>query len=251
MTHELKTWPEYFQEVKSGKKTFEIRKNDRDFKVGDILVLKEWKCKGHNQVMPNELVGEYTGDELRMRVTYIYIPNPNNNLMMGHLIRECVMAIEPELGGWKEIAESNRLANEESCKTVYSLQQTLKEKDEKIEELEKQIGEWNKYNNKKEIEFSQLQQLLSSKDKAIEEKEIKHWVAVYKELDALCNENKKEIEYWKQLAEQILLQMEWGDKTISLEERIVSLFNNRPEVIVGINTETKSLGLQLNHSKPQ
>ncbi|MFP7215891.1 DUF3850 domain-containing protein [Lactococcus garvieae] len=39
-THELKLDIKYFDEVKSGKKNFEIRKNDRDFKVGDILVLK-------------------------------------------------------------------------------------------------------------------------------------------------------------------------------------------------------------------
>ena len=43
MTHELKIQPQYFKEVISGLKTFEIRKNDRDFCVGDRLVLKEWE----------------------------------------------------------------------------------------------------------------------------------------------------------------------------------------------------------------
>jgi len=38
--HFLKTWAEYFEAVKSGNKTFEVRVNDRDFKVGDILVLR-------------------------------------------------------------------------------------------------------------------------------------------------------------------------------------------------------------------
>ena len=41
-THELKIRPEYFKAVVLGDKMFEIRKNDRDFKVGDIIVLHEW-----------------------------------------------------------------------------------------------------------------------------------------------------------------------------------------------------------------
>lgn len=40
-THELKLDIKYFDDVKSGKKNFEIRKNDRDFQVGDILELKK------------------------------------------------------------------------------------------------------------------------------------------------------------------------------------------------------------------
>ena len=38
-THELKTLPEYFDAVQKGTKTFEIRKNDRNFKVGDLLYM--------------------------------------------------------------------------------------------------------------------------------------------------------------------------------------------------------------------
>lgn len=41
-THELKLDDKYFDEVKSGKKNFEIRKNDRNFQVGDILELRRW-----------------------------------------------------------------------------------------------------------------------------------------------------------------------------------------------------------------
>jgi hypothetical protein len=61
MRHELKTWPRYFGAVMSGAKTFEARKDDRGFSVGDCLILREWD--------PNTL--EYTGASLARYVTYI------------------------------------------------------------------------------------------------------------------------------------------------------------------------------------
>lgn len=38
-THTLKTWPRPFHDVMNGYKTYEFRKNDRDFRVGDTLFL--------------------------------------------------------------------------------------------------------------------------------------------------------------------------------------------------------------------
>jgi len=40
--HELKTIPPYFGMVVAGRKHFEFRKNDRDFRIGDIILLKEY-----------------------------------------------------------------------------------------------------------------------------------------------------------------------------------------------------------------
>ena len=60
MTHELKILPQWFADVNSGKKDFEIRRNDRDFKIGDLLRLKEYEH------------GKYTGKEVIRKIKYIY-----------------------------------------------------------------------------------------------------------------------------------------------------------------------------------
>ena len=41
--HQLKTWPQYWDAVQRGEKTFEVRKDDRGFQRGDILELQ--RCK--------------------------------------------------------------------------------------------------------------------------------------------------------------------------------------------------------------
>jgi len=61
-THDLKTWPQYFEAVQSGAKPFEIREfKDREFQVGDTLRLREW--------IPAE--ERYTGRECTRTVTYM------------------------------------------------------------------------------------------------------------------------------------------------------------------------------------
>jgi ASC-1-like (ASCH) protein len=60
MVHELKTLGLYFWAVKSGKKSFEVRRNDRNYKEGDILRLMEW----------SEDEG-YTGSMCYVKVLYI------------------------------------------------------------------------------------------------------------------------------------------------------------------------------------
>lgn len=60
-THELKTWPQFFKVCRTGEKPFEIRKNDRDFKVGDTLMLREWDPKFE----------AYSGEECKFEISYI------------------------------------------------------------------------------------------------------------------------------------------------------------------------------------
>ena len=57
--HELKIITKYFEAVEEGVKTFEIRKNDRGFEVGDYLLLKDFKD------------GEFTGNEILQRIAFI------------------------------------------------------------------------------------------------------------------------------------------------------------------------------------
>jgi len=56
-----KIWPEYFEEVASGKKNFEVRLNDFDINEGDTFVLEEWDPKTKS----------YTGRSIEKKVTYV------------------------------------------------------------------------------------------------------------------------------------------------------------------------------------
>lgn len=43
--HELKTVEPYWSAIVNGSKTFELRRNDRGFKVGDVLWLRRWDAQ--------------------------------------------------------------------------------------------------------------------------------------------------------------------------------------------------------------
>ena len=55
--HELKTWPKYYAQIVSGAKRFEIRYNDRDFAVGDLLFLREYNIEIHQYTGRHQLAG--------------------------------------------------------------------------------------------------------------------------------------------------------------------------------------------------
>jgi len=61
MRIEKKTWPELFEKILSGEKTFEIRLADFKCRPGDILILREWDPKAK----------EYTGRVLEKEVTFV------------------------------------------------------------------------------------------------------------------------------------------------------------------------------------
>lgn len=57
----LKSWSHFFQAIKRGDKTHDLRKKDRQFFVGQRLTLQEY----------DPFAGKYTGDEVDVIVTYI------------------------------------------------------------------------------------------------------------------------------------------------------------------------------------
>lgn len=78
MVHKLKTWPQYFQRVLDREKKFEVRKNDRDYQVGDILELQEYDPE----------FKEYSQRYICGRVTYI-LHGPDFGIEKGY----CVMSL--------------------------------------------------------------------------------------------------------------------------------------------------------------
>lgn len=97
--HQLKTWPAYFEAVLSGAKTFEVRKADRPFAVGDRLELQEF--------VPG-IDGGYTGREHDCDVTYI-LPGGDFGLAPDVV----VMGLStPPIGAGSGVVVSDEMVNE-------------------------------------------------------------------------------------------------------------------------------------------
>ena len=72
--HYLKTETEYYQAVEKELKKFELRKNDRDFKIGDMLYLEE------------TVNGTYTGRKLAPKEIKYILLGGKYGLEEGHCI---------------------------------------------------------------------------------------------------------------------------------------------------------------------
>ncbi len=62
---EKKTWPEHFQLILNGRKTFDARIADFKNRKGDILILQEWEQK----------TKKYTGRKIEKNVTHVLKTN--------------------------------------------------------------------------------------------------------------------------------------------------------------------------------
>jgi hypothetical protein len=102
MIHELKTWPQYYDVIISGHKTFEVRKNDRHFEVGDLLILKEY----------HPITG-YTGKQITKEITYILPGGSQFGIHMDHVVigfnqseaealKETVGLLKDAVEAWEE-----------------------------------------------------------------------------------------------------------------------------------------------------
>jgi len=60
-----KVLPDYFQDIVDGKKKYELRLNDFEVEVGDVLVLEEWTSV-------NPVTRKPTGRVLEKTVTYLW-----------------------------------------------------------------------------------------------------------------------------------------------------------------------------------
>lgn len=87
LPHKIKSWPSFFQAFLEDRKLHDIRSKDRDFRVGDTVLLQEYE--------PFVEGGRYTGRELMMQITYITSNDTPCALSSAVLDRDyCVLSLK-------------------------------------------------------------------------------------------------------------------------------------------------------------
>ena len=72
--HELKIWSEFFDAVKDGRKTFEVRYNDREYQEGDYLVLREIQKSQEEGNAP-----DFTGRAILAKIKFVFRDKKGEN----------------------------------------------------------------------------------------------------------------------------------------------------------------------------
>lgn len=83
--HRLKLNERYFDAVANGIKTFEIRKNDRDYKVGDTLVLREVNDDDKFLTYADHNLGMNLNYEVKVAVTYVLTHDEFEGIKEGYV----------------------------------------------------------------------------------------------------------------------------------------------------------------------
>jgi hypothetical protein len=95
--HRVKSWPEFFGPVFTGKKSFELRRNDRDYLVGEWITMQEYEPRDRS----------YTGREVTKQITYVLhgigvgAIEPLKGLAMGY----CILQLENLDADFREVEE--------------------------------------------------------------------------------------------------------------------------------------------------
>ncbi|TNY96431.1 DUF3850 domain-containing protein [Vibrio parahaemolyticus] len=79
--HELKILPQYFDAQLSGAKPFEVRCFDRDYQVGDEILLREIHPP-YNVARP----GAYTGRTILLIITYLLSGHDFEGIATGYVV---------------------------------------------------------------------------------------------------------------------------------------------------------------------
>ena len=87
--HVLKTWPAFFDAVQRGEKSFEVRRDDRGFQKGDVLVLQRTESNSAYSSVDVDYGGNVS-HEIRRRIAYV-LTGGQFGIQPGYV----VMALEP------------------------------------------------------------------------------------------------------------------------------------------------------------
>lgn len=77
--HRVKCWPQYFKAIRSGEKTFEVRRDDRGYQRGDTLVLVEFDpslvllFRESGETEEREITWIFTGGQFGIEPGYVVL----------------------------------------------------------------------------------------------------------------------------------------------------------------------------------
>lgn len=94
--HDLKCWPTHFDGIAAGEKRAEVRLDDREYRVGDVLHLCRWDpdavtVDAGSQV---ESLGAYTGAEMRVGVTHVLRASDHPGITAGHVVMSVTQPLD-------------------------------------------------------------------------------------------------------------------------------------------------------------
>lgn len=139
MIHELKTWPQYFESILRGNKTFEVRKNDRRFNVFDVLHLREYDPKTQS----------FTGREIFKGVSYILFGG-DFGVLDGTVVMSIKDIPQPDEGQTQNEGEEERVLKIDTRNPevkflqycVKAKNKTIAEQQATIQQLRAELEKW-------------------------------------------------------------------------------------------------------------